>query len=204
MSYESAVETRFFDAQAAEISQNYGRGRPIIGIDGFAGTAAFSAGLAAAFVRRGQAVFQAELADFQRPRAVGRQPASVVAERFLLSHYDDVTLRRILIEPFRLGGSAGFVLAAVHSPDDNAVGPRWMTAAPDAVLLISGPPLAVPELAGLFNYLIFLEAPIGDCPADVQAAWDRYVVSSEPRFTATAIVDTSQPGAPRRVLADFC
>jgi uridine kinase len=204
MSFESLTTSRFFDAQAAEIAQNYGRGRPIVGIDGFADTAGFSAGLAAAFERRGQAVFQAQLADFQRPRAVGQQPESVLDERFSLSRYDAVTLRRVLVEPFRLGGSAGFVLAAFDAASNTSFESRWITAAPDAILLLAGPPLAVPELTGLFNYLIFLEAPIGDQPAEVDAAWDRYLLTCEPRFAATAIVDTSGADAPRRVLADFC
>lgn len=204
MSADSLVQSRFFDAQAAEIAQNYGRGRPIVGIDGFAGTDVFSAGLAAAFERRGQAVFQADLTDFQRPRAVGQQPASARAERFSLSHYDEVTLRRVLVEPFRLGGSAAFVLASFDAGSNTTLEPRWITAAADAVLILAGPPLAVPELRGLFNYLIFLEAPIGDQPAEIQAAWDRYVLAAEPRFAASAIVDTTLTDSPRRVLADFC
>jgi uridine kinase len=204
MTAESLATSRFFDAQAAEIAQNYGRGRPIIGIDGFADTNGFSAGLAAAFERRGQSVFQAKLADFQRPRPTGQQPESLAAEQFSLSRYDVMTLRRVLVEPFRLGGSAGFVLAAFDTASNTPFESRWITAAPDAVLLLSGPPLAVPELRGLFNYLIFLEAPIGDQPGDLESAWDRYVLATEPRFAATAIVDTTDARAPRRVLADFC
>jgi len=204
MNAESLATSHFFDAQAAEIAQNYGRGRPIIGIDGFADTKAFSAGLAAAFERRGQAVCQAALADFQRPRLIGEQPQSITAERFLLSRYDVVTLQRVLVEPFRLGGSAGFVLAAFDAASNTAFESRWITAAPDAVLLLAGPPLAVPELRGLFNYLIFLEAPIGEQPEEIAAAWDHYVRANEPRFAATAIVDTSEARLPRRVLADFC
>ncbi len=204
MTAESLATSHFFDAQAAEIAQNYGRGRPIVGIDGFADTQGFSVGLAAAFERRGQAVFQASLADFQRPRLVGQQPASVVPERFALTRYDVVTLRRVLVEPFRLGGSAGFVLAAFDAASNTPYESRWITAAPDAVLLLAGPPLAVPELRGLFNYLIFIEAPIGEQPRGIESAWERYVDSNEPRVAATAIVDTRDSRAPRRVLADFC
>jgi hypothetical protein len=110
----------------------------------------------------------------------------------------------VLIDPFRQGGGAAYVTAAFDERADRAVEPVWRTSPPDAVLVVAGPFLARAELRGVFNYTIFLETPALASEADRQDAIQIYTGVAQPRFAATAIVDTTDPELPRRVFADSC
>ncbi|SMQ68014.1 hypothetical protein [Agreia sp. VKM Ac-1783] len=203
LSLDRAVTRRFFDAQAAEILHNYGRGRAIVAVDGAVGATGFGRELVAALERAGHASVFASIDDFAQPTAPGeaaRQTSSDYYER----RYDYATFRRVLVDPFRLGGSAGFVVAAFDESASRAIEPVWRTAAADAILVVAGPFLARPELRGTFNYTIFLETPARPRSVALDEALDRYTADAGPRFVATAIVDTTDPDRPRRVFADSC
>jgi uridine kinase len=194
---------RFFDAQAAEIVHNYGRGRVVVAVDGAVGASDFGRELVAALVRAGHASVFASIDDFVQPKApdaTAQQTSSDYYER----RYDYATFRRVLVDPFRLGGSTGFIVAAFDEQAARAIEPVWRTASADAILVVSGPFLARPELRGTFNYTIFLETPTRPQNAAFDEALDRYAVEAEPRFAATAIVDVADPEQPRRVFADSC
>jgi hypothetical protein len=203
ISEETADRRRFFDAQAAEIAHNYGRGRAVVAVDGAVGAAAFGRELVAALERAGHTSVFASIDDFVQPKApgeIGRHASQDYYER----RYDYATFRRVLVDPFRLGGSAGFVVAAFDESASRAIEPVWRTAAADAILVVAGPFLARPELRGTFNYTIFLETPTRPRSAALDEALDRYTADAGPRFVATAIVDTTDPDRPRRVFADSC
>ncbi|CAD6000059.1 hypothetical protein [Agreia sp. COWG] len=202
-SQDRVVSRQFFDAQALEIAHNYGRGRAIVAVDGAVGAPEFGRQLVGAFSRSGHASVFASIDDFVTPPAE-RGGARETAAHYYEERYDYATFRRVLVDPFRLGGSTGFVVAAFDEGASRAIEPVWRTAAADAILVVAGPFLARPQLRGTFNYTIYLETPARPQNVALDEAIDRYTAEAGPRFSATAIVDTTDPERPRRVFADSC
>lgn len=205
-----------FDALAGEILHNWGVGRRIVAVDGVegSGTRDFADDLATAIARRDHAVFRASLEGFHRPRAERFARGHDSVEGHYRDAFDYSTLRRVLVEPFLLGGSAGFVTVAFDARRDAAVPPKWLTAPRDAILLLDGVFLNRPELRGLWSYSVWLEMPVVDAKArreEVEGvdglssrypgALALYVKEAKPREAATAIVDNVDPEHPRRVFA---
>jgi uridine kinase len=178
-SQDRAANNRFFDAQAAEIVHNYGRGRAVVAVDGAVGASDFARELVTALDRAGHTSIFASIEDFVQPTAPGESTEQTSSD-YYARRYDYATFRRELVAPFR------------------------RTTSPDAILVIAGPFLARRELRGIFNYTIFLETPERPQNAALSEALDRYAADAEPRFTATAIVDVTDPVRPRRVFADSC
>jgi uridine kinase len=211
-------------ALSAEILHNYGKGRAIVAVDGVdvAGTAEFADALAGAMRLAGTTVFRSSIDGFQRPRAERHARGRDSAEGRYRDSYDYPTFRRTLVEPFRMGGSAGFVPAAFDVRRDAKVEPTWLTGPADAVLIVDGVFLNRPELRDLWNYSVWLDIPeslaeerrverdSGDPSPrperDAREAGARalYAKESRPRTTATAIIDNSDVEHPRRVFADSC
>ncbi len=205
---------------ADELLHNYSKGRVIIVVDGptAAGKTTFADDLAVALRATKHAVFRASIDDFLKPRAErwtqGRESA---AGRYDDS-YDYSVLRRVLVEPFKLGGSAGFVTAAFDGERDVPVEPKWQTGPPDAILIIDGSYLLRPELRGLWNASIWLDAgdsvrggrmadrgilngtPRADRYEDAFAIYEK----TRPRAIATITVDNTDADHPRRVFSDSC
>lgn len=203
MSTDPAARRTFFDSQAGEILHNYPRGRVVVAVDGGVGAEQFASELVAAIERAGHSGVSASIDDFVTPRAT-RAGAPDAARAYFSERYDYATFRRVLIDPFRQGGGAAFVTAAFDEQADRAVEPVWRTSPADAVLVVAGPFLSRSELRGVFNYTIFLETPAQAADRNRQAALELYTGVAEPRFAATAIVDTTNPDLPRRVFADSC
>jgi len=188
------------DAVAQDILHNYGRGRVLVGVDGIAGAgqARFADELGDAVRATGHHVFRASLEGFHRPRAeLARIEGD--AARLYRDSYDYSVFRRILIDPFRLGVGAGFVTAAWDAERDVAIEPRWRTGPHDAVLIVDGAWLLRNELAGLWNYTLWLDTGV-----EPDEASTLYLADARPRAAATAIMDVSDPDVPRRVFADSC
>jgi uridine kinase len=164
---------------ATEILHNYSRGRAFVAVDGLpgAGQAAFADDLAEAF--------RASVEDFVVPVDDGTTPDAGAAD----PAFAPELFRRVLIEPFRLGGSTGWVEAAYDREARRAAEPRWVTGPADALLLVDGPGLNVPELAGLWNYSVWVTA-------------DAH--RGGLRARATSVVDVTDPEHPRRVFDDAC
>ena len=211
-------------ALADDILHNYGKGRTIVAVDGsdVAGTPAFADDLADAMRVKGHAVFRASVEGFHRPRAERYARGRDSPEGFYLDSYDYLTFQRTLVQPFRLGGSTGFVAAAFDVARDAQVEPVWLTGPADAVLIVDGVFLNRPELRGLWNYSIWLEVADHEATAR-RADRDRtspaalperqlrysgglalYAAESKPRTAATAIVDNTDADHPRRRFADSC
>ena len=207
------------DELTAEILHNYGKSRAIIAIDGVdgAGKTHFADDLAEAFKRANHPVLRASIDDFNRPRADRQARGADSPEAFYRDKYDYDTFRRVLIDPFRAGGSGSFVLAAFDAVKDAPIPSKWITGKPDTTLIIDGIFLNRPELRGLWNYSVWLDAPAevvaerllerdgvdGWTPkhADAQALYER---EAKPRTSANAIIDNSDFEHPRRVFADSC
>ncbi|MCJ1672972.1 MULTISPECIES: hypothetical protein [unclassified Rathayibacter] len=187
------------DALAAEVLHNYGHGRVTIGIDGDDPevSGAFALALAEAMRRAGRDTVVAHLADFRRPRAEREDPSIPEAQRAYLAGYDYELLRRVLLDPFKLGGSTGFVLAGYDGVRDEARQARWRTAGRDAVLLVDGPFALRPELRGAWSTSIRLDTQ--EPPVD-----EAYRASTDPKRIAGILVDVRDPEHPRRLFADSC
>lgn len=177
-------------------------GRVQIAVDGpgTAATAAFAADLAAVIAEDGSAVFTADVDGFRRPRAEwGTAP-----DALLRTGYDDATLRRVLLDPFREGAqtaaTTGFQLAAWDALRDAPVESRWVSAPQDAVLIVHGPFLHRAVLRGLWDYSIWRE----DGTAAGDAAQAVYQREDRPAVAATAIIDDADPTRPSRAYRDFC
>ena len=207
------------DALADEILHNYGRGRVVVAIDGLeaAGTAAFGDDLGNALREKGHTAFRASLNAFQNPRAQRLARGADSAEGVYHDTYDYSLFRGVLVEPFRLGGSTGFVTAAFDVDRDTPVQPRWITGPADALLVVDGLFLNRPELAGLWNFSVWLDVPaeqseqrVAESTGDaVTAALHAqaqalYRAAVSPRRHATAIVDNTDTEHPRRQFADSC
>ncbi|HEV7950599.1 MAG TPA: uridine kinase [Glaciihabitans sp.] len=206
-------------ALADEILHNYSRGRVLVAIDGLDGSgAAEIADDVAELIRaKGHGAFRASIKDFARPRELRYLKGADSPEGFYEDSYDYSVFRRVLVEPFRLGGSAGFVTSAFDIISDTQVEPKWLTGPDDAVLLVDGLFLNRPELAGAWNYSVWV-----DCAADVArervlaedgptrltnryvGGQQLYLTKVSPRTRAVAILDNTDPNHPRRIFADSC
>ena len=201
-----------------EARQHYRVGRVVLAVDGVdgAGQAEFADGLAEAFAEDGAAVYRASMDAFQRPRAERNAHGGSPAEGPSSHIYDDATLRRVLIDPFRTGGSTGFQLTAFDVARDTPVEPQWVTAPRDAVLIVDGMFLHRPEVKGLWNWSVWLEVAPSAAAARIadrdgtdgvgraEAAEKRYLREARPRVAAAAIVENSDPAHPVQIFGDFC
>ncbi len=209
---------------AGEILQHYARGRRLVGVDGMsgAGKTRFADDLAVALRARGATVFRASLDDFHRPRAERYRRGRFSAEGYYRDAFDLPTLRRVLIDPFRMGGSTGFQLAAFDLERDAPLVAEWTTGPADALLVVDGVLLQRPELGGVWSYTIWLDVPeeVGVQRSGARDGTDldpasefnrRYLGAQElyraevdPVRGASAIIDARDLDAPRRSYADSC
>ncbi|CAN7228002.1 uridine kinase [Microbacterium sp. LjRoot45] len=209
-----------------EVRRDYPRGRVMVAVDGEdgAGKTRFADNLATVFAEDGGAVFRASIDGFHRPRQERYARGRTSPEGFYADSYDYATFRRVLIDPFRSGAVAdtGFQLAAFDVTRDEAVASEWVTAPRDAVLIVDGIFLHRPELRGIWHWSVWLDAPLDvryermaardGCDPDPASERNRryrvgqelYLREANPRAAASAIVDNTDPAAPRRTFQDFC
>ncbi|MEO6826589.1 MAG: uridine kinase [Microbacteriaceae bacterium] len=220
----STQKIEFLRGLVAEITHNYATGRVIVAVDGIAGsgTEVFADAMAEVFRESGRETFRASIEDFHRSRFDRHLEGADLPAGYYRDSYDYRTLRRVLIDPFRMAGSTGFQTAAFSVATDAAVEARWQTAGANAVLIIDGVFLNRPELRGAWNYSVYLEVPWGvayvrlaeqravdpDPNAESNARYrlgqDLYLAEAFPRGAASAIVDNTDPERPTREFADSC
>lgn len=209
-------------ATVDEILGNYRRGRIAIGVDGrtASGKSTFADDLAREFERRGFATARASLDDFLHPAPERYRRGRYSAEGYYRDAYAYDVFRRVLIEPFRLGGSTAFVTAAYDRVREVQLEPKWRTGPDDVFLIVDGGFLDRPELRGVWNHTIWLDAdaevrdarllaregiaPGSDLAARYTGADELYERDAHPRQAAVAIIDNTDPDHPRRVFADSC
>ena len=218
MKLVSTPRTEFLRELATEILGVYGLGRTVVAVDGTdaAERAAFADDLAAVLDEREHPVFRASLRDFRRSRAEQQQFGPEPVERLLRRLYDFSLLRRVLLDPFRLGGSTGFVTRAFDADRDTWIEPTWLTGPPDASLILDGEYLNRNELRDLWSYSVLVETEadavrFGPGGGDETGAVNEHEIADRlyrgqvrPRTWATAVVDVSNPDDPRRVFLDSC
>jgi uridine kinase len=211
-------------ALAEELLQHYAHGRVVVAVDGAdgAGKTVFADDLATELRGLGHTVFRASMDDFHRPRALRYAKGRDSAEGFYEDSYDYSAFRRVLLGPFRMAGSTGFSTEFFDLNRDVLFESRWQTGPADAILIIDGLFLLRPELAGVWNFAIWLDAPDevrrermierdGSHPESDSALGQRYLGAQElyqreakPRAAASAIIDNSDYDHPRRQFADSC
>jgi uridine kinase len=171
-------------------------------------------GLAGVLEARGSKVFRASMTDFFRPRADRERAGWLDGKAQYREAFDYSLLRRVLVDPFHTAGSTGFVLTGFDAVRDQPIfQPKWMSAGLDAILILDGVFLHRPELAGLWNYSIWLSTPLLEAPNDGAdgeeitrdaAADEAYLKDANPSEKATTIIDNQDLDHPRRVFVDSC
>lgn len=212
------------EAIVGEYAHHYAKGRTVLAIDGpdGAGKTVFADDLALAFERADHAVVRASIDDFHQPRELRHRAGRFSPAGYYRDAFDYSLFRRVLLEPFRLGGSAGFQTRGFDLARDVPVEAEWVTAPADAVLIVDGVFLNRPELRGAWNWSLWLDAradarlarmvardgadPSPDAASNLRYAEAQrlYVRDAHPNTTADAIVDNTDPERPVRRFADFC
>lgn len=200
MKLVSTPRVEYLRTLAAEILNLNARGRVIVAVDGAdeAARTAFADDLAAVFDEAEAPAVRASLRYFRRSREDIARFGPDTPERLYRHGYDYSALRRVLLEPFRLDGSAGFVTQVFDPDGDRWIEPTWTTAPADAVLVIDGEFINRAELRDAWNYRILLESDVTD-EADYL-----YQKQDRPRQVASAVIDLSDPHKPQRVFSDSC
>jgi uridine kinase len=207
------------DALAAEIVALYVGGRVVVAIDGMdgAGKTHFADDLAVALTATGRSVFRASIDDFHRSQAERHDRGADSPTGYYRDSFDYSTFRRVLLEPFRMGGSTAFVTASFDHVRDLPVQSKWRTGPKDAILVLDGSFLNRPELVGLWNYSVWLDVPrelaeqrmldrdgATENTERYRGAQDLYLAEASPRTAASSIIDNRDFEHPRRVFADSC
>lgn len=192
----------FVRSLATEFLHNYARGRTIVAVDGSesSGRTALADDLARVFEEREHPVFRASLRDFRLSRAQQEESGPETAQRRYEHTYDYRALRRVLLDPFRLGGGAGFVTRHFDPDRDTWVEPAWLTAPLDATLILDGEFLNRRELHGLWSWSVLVDSP----PATDTDADELYLTEENPARRVAAVVDTTDAEQPRRRFFDSC
>lgn len=207
-----------------EFAQHYAHGRTALAVDGpdGAGKTTFADDLAAAFRRQGFEAFRASIDDFHQPRERRYRDGRHSATGYYRDAFDYSLFRRVLAEPFRMGGSTGFQLRGFDLARDVPFEADWATGPADALLIVDGVFLHRPELRGLWNWSIWLDAdpavrlsrmvardgadpdPDAESNRRYSDAQRLYVRDVHPHTSAAAIIDNTDPDAPVRRYADYC
>jgi uridine kinase len=202
------VRQDVIDSLADEILRDHGHGRVIVAIDAedAAAADAFGADLVELLKKRGHSAFAARMNDFVSPRDRREAWGPDSAEVRYRNTYDLSVLRRVLIDPFRMGGSTGFVAAAYDRAREQQIQAKWLTAPEDSILVVSGEFLHRPELRTLWTYTVWLDssrskkAPAGRVDPLAAGARKLYAKDVKVRESANAVVDNTDPENPVRVV----
>ncbi|MGW9630870.1 uridine kinase [Agromyces sp. NPDC055520] len=188
----------FLRSIADEVLRYHGRGRTIVAIDGplQSGKTEFADDLAAVLEEHDHAVFRASMEGFHRSRDAQAAFGADTPDRYYRYGFDESALRRVLVEPFRLGGSTAFVTRVWDPTRDAWVEPKWITGPEDAILVLDGRFVLRPRLADLWDVRIALDGDPVD-PADEIA-----YAESDPRHAASIVIDNRDPAHPRRGAVD--
>jgi uridine kinase len=178
------------------------------GIDG-AGKTTFADELAQVLTAGGRTAIRASVDDFHRVRAERYRRGRSSWLGFWLDSFDYPRLRAELLDPLGPGGSGRYRVAVHDLASDERLDLPWAQAPPSAVLVLDGLFLHRDELAGTWDFSVFLDVPfdisvarmaIRDGSADDPAApsLHRYVraqrhyfASCQPRQRATLVIDNS-------------
>ena len=200
------------------------RGRRLVAIEGRdgVGKTRFADALQVALARAGVEAFRASADDFHRAQAFRYRQGRDSPKGYYEDAFDVELLDRVLLHPFRMGGSTGFMTRAFDVETDTSVEMDWRTAGPDAVLVVDGVFLLRPALRGRWGFVLRLEASdaergarlhrrdgthplVGDSSHDRhRLAHEHYEAIADPVRSADMVIDTTDWRAPRQVFQDRC
>lgn len=128
------------------------------GVDGV-GKTTFAGEVAAALRAAGRPVVHVSADGFHQPRAVRHRRGRDSPEGFWLESYDYPALIRDVLAPFGPDGDRRYRPACHDVHSDELLDLPWRQAPADAVLVLDGLFLHRDELAGQWDFSIFLTAP---------------------------------------------
>lgn len=146
---------------AREVAELRVEGKPLlIGIDGIdgSGKSTFADELAARLTEQDMSVVRSTVDSFHNPREVRWSKGKSSPVGFYLDSHNLASLRELLLDPMRAGPGATYRIAAFDEPADQPVEGQPQTLSGDEVLVFDGIFLCRPELAGYWDYVVFLEA----------------------------------------------
>jgi len=187
-----------------------------VGVDGVdgAGKTCFADELGAVLAARGRPVIRAGIDSFHNPRAIRYRRGRDSPEGYFLDSFDHDLLRRVLLDPLSPGGSGRYRVAAFDHITDSAVDVAEESAADGAILVFDGIFLHRPELAGYWDYSVFLR--VGFDVSVPRCAWRDatspdpcaesnrryvdgqrlYLMRCRPEARATVVIDNADLAAP--------
>lgn len=200
------------------------RGRRIVAVDGRDGVGKthLADALHVAFARAGVQSFRASLDDFHQPRERRYRQGRDSWAGYYEDAFDLELVDRVLLQPFRMGGSTGFMTKAFDLETDQTIEMDWRTAGPDAVLIVDGVFLLRPAFRGRWHFVLRLEASDAERGARLQRrdgahplvsdpshdrhrlAHEHYERLADPVRKADMVIDTTDWRAPRQVFQDRC
>jgi len=152
-----SVRERLIDEVASRVPAG-GVRVAVDGVDGV-GKTTFAAELAGALRARGRPVVQVSADGFHQARAARHRRGVRSPEGFWLDSYDYPALIENVLVPFGPGGDRRYRGAVHDVRTDEVLDPPWSSAPADAVLVLDGLFLHRDELAGHWDFSIFLTAP---------------------------------------------
>ncbi|MFI7597695.1 uridine kinase [Actinoplanes sp. NPDC049681] len=189
------------------------------GVDGV-GKSTFARRLAAELAAAGRPAVHVSADGFHHPAAVRHRRGRRSPEGFWLDSYDYAALIDNVLIPFGTGGSRRYRPAVHDVATDEVLDSPWLVAPPDAVLVVDGLFLHRDELAGFWDFSVFLAAPFdvtvprmaardGSHPDPGHPSQARYVqgqrlyfAACEPWKRASVVVDNTDLSRPRLAGAD--
>ncbi len=182
-----------------------------------AGKTTLAGELATVVAGAGRPVVAVAYDDFHHARERRYRLGRDSAEGYLDDAFDPSALRRLVLEPVA-AGAADLTAASYDLADDRPVAPDPVPLPPDAVVLVEGSFLLVPEIAEAWDLAVMVvadpaqvlaralvrDADLGS-PQQVRELYLRRYLAAEalhqerddPWSHADAVVDLSDPTAPR-------
>lgn len=192
-----------------------------VGVDGVdgVGKTVFADRLAAAAraLAPGRPVVRAGVDAWHRPRAERYRRGRDDPEGYYRDSYDYPAMRRLLLDPLGPGGDRRHRTAAYDHRSDSPVDAPVQVAADGSLLVVDGIFLQRPELAGVWDLVVFLDAPAavtvarcaardGTHPDPGHPSNRRYVegqalyrAACDPAGRADVLLDHTDPSHPRLV-----
>ena len=212
----TAERAGLLEAVAVRVPAGRGGACTRVGVDGVdgAGKTVFAAELADTLRRQGREVVQVSLDDFHHVRAIRYRRGRTSPEGFWLDSFDYPRFAAEVLRPLGPGGSRRYRPRGHDLVTDQVLEGPFLTAGAGAVAVVDGLFLHRPELAGLWDFTIFLEVPFevtaarmadrdGSSPDPSHPSMTRYVEAQrryfsecEPWAQAGLVVDNADVERP--------
>jgi len=212
----TAERAGLLEAVAVRVPAGRGGACTRVGVDGVdgAGKTVFAAELADTLRRQGREVVQVSLDDFHHVRAIRYRRGRTSPEGFWLDSFDYPRFAAEVLRPLGPGGSRRYRPRGHDLATDQVLKGPFLTAGAGAVAVVDGLFLHRPELAGLWDFTIFLEVPFavtaarmadrdGSSPDPSHPSMTRYVEAQrryfsecEPWAQAGLVVDNADVERP--------